>query len=103
MKISATVDPTLGKHYGTSVTVTVGKQSYMVEVWMPTGCPSDGDLESWSLTRDQWVANVEVDDGWGGTEPIQRMHPCDQHYQSHIEAQVAAAIAAALNGLEIEE
>lgn len=98
-EIFAAVRPLHGKHYGTDVAVTIGNRVYDINVWIPLGAPSDEDLADWGVTTEQWLLNVEVDDGWDGTEPIQNMHPSDNHYQSAIELAVAKRIAEALNGI----
>lgn len=99
--VKAEVRPLSGKHYGTTVKLIIATRAYDINVWIPLGPPSEADLESWGVTQQQWMENVEVDDGWGGAEPIQRMYPCDNHYQSEVEKVVAEHIAYALNVLSI--
>jgi hypothetical protein len=102
--VNATVRPLVGKHYGTEILVRhpSGRKA-SITVWLPFGAPSDEELSEWDVDRSMWESNVEVADGWGGTEPIQRMFPCDNHYQSQFEAAVAKRIADALDGWDYTE
>lgn len=98
--IHAEVRPCEGKHYGTDIAIThPSGRRHILKVWFPGGRPSDEELEDWGVTPEQWRANIPVDDGWYGTEPIQRLFPSDNHYQSAFEKFLADRIAAALDGL----
>ncbi len=89
-----------GSHYGTLVEVEhPNGRRFTINVWMPVGRPSAAALREWGVTPDGWDANVDTEDGCGGTEPIRRMFPSDQHYQSEFEAAVADRIADALRDL----
>lgn len=105
-EITAQVVPLNGrKHYGTSVNIALSvgpsHRSFNINVWVPVGRPSDEELADWGIDADGWENNVEVDDGWGGTEPIQSMLPSDGHYQSQIELAIANRIAEALEGFSV--
>jgi hypothetical protein len=100
---TAEVRPLQGKHYGTTVAFHYANRTFAINVWIPVGPPSDEACADWGITKEQWEANVEVDDGWGGTMPIQSEFPCDSHYQSEIEKLVAGHIDYALNVLPIPD
>lgn len=102
--VHAEVRPLAGKHYGTEVVVRHPNGSkFSINVWMAVGTPSDDELAEWYVDRFMWESNVEVDDGWGGKEPIQAIFPCDSHYQSRFEEAVARRIADALDGMGWDE
>jgi hypothetical protein len=102
--IHAEVRPLVGKHYGTKVVVRhPSGRKFDIEIWMPIGSPSDEELAEWNVDRSMWESNVEVPDGWGGSEPIQSQFPTDNHYQSEFEVAVAKRIADALDGWDWEE
>lgn len=95
--ISASILPLEDKHYGTNIRLVLdNKRTILLNVWIPVGSPSDEECASWGVTREQWEANIEHDDGWGGTCPIQELIPCDSHYQSQYEFEVCQEIVAAL-------
>lgn len=100
-KITATIRELQWKHYSTTVTLLIEGRKYDINVCVPLGPPSDEDLADWGVTTEQWLLNVKVDDGWGGTEPIQRIHPVDGHYQSQIELAIAKRIVEALDGFSV--
>ena len=98
--VKASVRVPAGKHYGTEVVITHPSGiAYPINVWLPIGEPSEEALDEWEVTPEQWKANAEVPDGWGGLEPIRNMFPCDSHYQSLFEREVAVRIAEALNDM----
>lgn len=69
-----------------------------LNVWISRGEPSDEALKEWGTDRAGWNADVEVDNGWGGTSPIQNMFPCDSHYQSQYELELCQEIVKAVRG-----
>lgn len=97
--LSAEILPIDGKHYGSVICLTLDNgQSYHLNVWISGGEPSDEALKEWGTDRAGWNANVEVDNGWDGTSPIQSMFPCDSHYQSQYELEVCQEIVKAVRG-----
>lgn len=104
-EITAEVYQSVGKHYGTNVNIAFSTgqlhHAYTINVWIPFGRPSDSELADWGIDAAGWDNNVKVDDGWGGTEPIQSMFPSDGHYQSQIELVIANRIAEVLNGFSV--
>jgi hypothetical protein len=100
--MNAEVLPLRGKHYGTTVRLSIDNRCYDISIWIPVGPPSDEELADWNLTYEDWKNNVEVDDGWNGKEPIRSMFPCDSHFQSRLEVQIAHYIANAINAYNFE-
>lgn len=98
--VTARLRPLNGKHYGTDVLVRhPNGRTTAITVWLPIGPPSDAELADWNVDRSMYESNVEVPDGWGGWVPIQSEFPCDNHYQSAFEAEVAQRIVDALDGM----
>jgi len=93
-----------GKHYGTDVVIRhpSGRKA-SITVWLPFDDPSDEELAGWNADRSMWESNVQIPDGWGGTEPIQSVFPADNHYQSQFESAVVKRIVDALDGWDYEE
>ena len=100
--MDAKILPLYGKYYGTKIKIESGPASgSFIGVWVPTGEPSDREIESWGFTRSDWVNNVMVDDGWGGKAPIQSLdYVCDSHYESDISLRIASAIVEALKHVD---
>ena len=87
------------KHYGTNIRLVLDDgRNLDINVWISGGAPSDEALKEWEVTREEWEANVEVDNGWEGTSPIQNMFPSDCHYQSQYELEICEQIVKAING-----
>ena len=82
MKIQ--IKPLKGKYYGTEIEVLDGTLKGMsFSIWHNTGNPSERQLEQWSLTRQQWVNDELIDNGWGGKSKISQMDfMTDSHYES---------------------
>lgn len=95
MKLDAYVEPfRCAKHYGTNVIVEHPEGKMVLQVWEPTGPPSDQQLNHYGYTPDDWDNNINVPDGWGGEAPIQSVYEiCDNHYQSQYEYDLAQEIA----------
>ena len=104
-RITAEVYRPVGKHYGTNVNIVFStgqiRHCDTINVWIPVGRPSDEELADWGIDAAGWENDVEVDDGWGGTQPIQSMFPYDCHYQSQIESAIADRIVEALEGFSV--
>lgn len=97
--IDAYILPLDDKHYGTNIRLVLANGKYLdLNVWISGGEPSDEALKEWGTDRSGWNANVEVDNGWDGTSPIQSMFPCDSHYQSQYELEVCQEIVKAVRG-----
>ena len=101
--VDAHIMPLEGKHYGTQIRIVLdnGKWTYLT-VWLSGGEPSDEALKEWGTDRAGWEANIEVEDCWDGTAPIQSVFPCDSHYQSQYELEVCQQIVRALKAVRGE-
>lgn len=97
--VGAEIMPLEDKHYGTRIRLALdnGEEEYLT-VWISGDTPSDEALKEWGTDRAGWEANIEVEDCWDGTAPIQFVFPCDSHYQSQYELEVCQQIVDALNG-----
>lgn len=100
--MDAKILPLYGKYYGTHVKIESGPASgHLINVWVPTGEPSERELDSWGTTRADWDNNVIVDDGWGGKAPIKSLgYLCDGHYESELSLRIANAIVEALKHVD---
>ena len=97
----AIIHRSTGKHYGTRIEIQDGATSFSFDVWVPQGRPCDDELkEMFDIRGEDWEANVEVPDGWGGFVPVQTDWPCDSHYESQGEFDLCRKIANAINGNE---
>jgi len=88
-----------GKYYGTEVEVITdsGRSAYL-KVWVNCGKPSDREIASWGYTREDWDANIEIDNGWGGKEKIQDAdYLSDSHYECEESLMIAQKIVEALS------
>jgi hypothetical protein len=95
--LDAFVMPLKDKHYGTQICLVLdNKETYHLNIWISGDDPSDEALQEWGVDREGYEANVEVDNGWEGTVPIQSIFPCDSHYQSQYELEVCQQIVDAL-------
>ena len=102
--IKAEILPLADKHYGTEIRLHLSNgETTRLDVWVSGGGPSEEACQQWGISRAEWLANVEVDDGWGGAGAIHRMFPCDAHYQSQYEWEVCQQIVSALNKEGINE
>ena len=95
--VDAHILPLRDKHYGTDISLVLDNgERTQINIWIPFGVPSDDEFRKWGTDRAGWEANIEVEDCWDGTAPIQSVFPCDSHYQSQYELEVCQQIVRAL-------
>ena len=105
--MKARILPLKGKYYGTEIEIEFNNEenpqpewgnTTSFKLWFSRGNPSTREINSWGFTREQWINNELVDDGWEEKSPIQELGMlCDSHYESEITYNLALKIVKAIN------
>lgn len=98
--MKATIKPLKGKHYGTEIEIEDGDIKTSIKVWCNADCePSQRELDSWEITREQWDKNEVINncDSYGEFRAHEMV--CDGHFESQWQYDLCKKIAEAINSI----
>ena len=97
--MKATLEPLVGKYYGTIITIDFGDGTEEINLWdMGDYEPSKRALAERGYTEEEWETNAIVDDGWGGKMEVREDDfRSSGHYESKTTYERALLIIEKLN------